>query len=401
MPGPFRLWSVSRILRSQRTGPYIRGLAQLFAESSAIPSTMSQLLLRLEQVIGSSLDPVERAIASAKRACYLARVGRFSEVEVAITELRAVFGDGRSGRVTAWIMLAEGLLGLFERLSPKAFDRVFRSQFLGVALHDEDVLAVASAWKAHFEFEVSNFEAMTRSLRTVLASASDSSHEAMSRASMVLFNAYMLCGDRTEAQRWFGLARNHSLSSGDQAGIDALIFNRAAFGVAWLRAARCSGEVRVDMLAAVRMEVNSARNLQQINGITAFAHLIDLSDARLLMLEGKFERAIAGLQAVRRASPFADYNFNQALIDLEVGYCWQRLGEVEASLALVAEARATSFSEMDIDDQLVAAWICRELATVDRRLGDVAVAQAVFQELEARYVLANEALLTRLAEFRS
>ena len=364
------------------------------------PAIMSQLLNRLEQSIRSETDPVRRGVLTAEKSCYLSRVGRFAEARKAIDEIHSVFGDGRSGRVTSWKMLAEGLLGLFEELNPAAFDRVFRAQFLAVALGEQEVVAIASAWKAHFEFETSNFSAMIQSLRLAIASAKERDHGAHARLSMVLCDAFFLCGERTDGQIWFTRSRDHALKDGDQASIEALVYNRAAFGLAWLRARRCIQELSTDAMSLARLEVNSARNLQNLTGIAAFPHLIELCNARLLILEEKFDIAIEKLGSVRHAGPFAAYNFSQPMIDLEIAYCLHRIGRTVESRELTLAVQPATFAELDLDEQLVAAWLRREMAAADTESLAFASAQAALESSVSKYVTASTSLSKQLNEFR-
>ena len=54
-------------------------------------------------------------------------------------------------------------------------------------------------------------------------------------------------------------ARQHALNDGDQASIEALLYNKAAFRLAWLRAQRCFGELQKVELDRLRVELATAR----------------------------------------------------------------------------------------------------------------------------------------------
>jgi hypothetical protein len=77
---------------------------------------LSPYLSRLKVKIDASTDEGVRGELEAKSACYLARVGNFEDAREKIKALRASFGDGRNGRVTVGIMIAEALVHHFERL---------------------------------------------------------------------------------------------------------------------------------------------------------------------------------------------------------------------------------------------------------------------------------------------
>ena len=331
---------------------------------------MSQLLIRIDKSLKDEIDPLVRAELLARKACYLSRVGRFSEVKQAISDLRLQFGDGHSARITVWIMLLEGISYLFENISPSALDRVNRAQFLSLAIKDQDLIALTSAWKAHIEFEKSDFTGMVRSIRTSIENATKDNHDANARLSMVLADAFFLCGDRAPAQAWFMQSRSHALDAGDQATIEALLYNRAAFGVAWLRAERCFREIDTEIVTLMRLEVASSKNLQELTRITALSHLISLCEARLCILEGSYNEAIERLQAVRIQGPFANYNFDQDLIDLEIAYCHLKMGERDQAVAHFSRSRSGDLANLDIDDRLVAQWLRYELSTSHSEFGN-------------------------------
>ena len=342
---------------------------------------MSQLLERLEDRLRLEIDPTSRAEVVARRACYLARVGRFEESRRDITDVRQLFGDGRSGRVTIFVMIAEALCLHFERLEHGAVDRVLRAQLLAQAMKDRELTALTSAWRAHLAFEASDFELVNRSLHTAFQNASEADHSALSRCAIVLLNGFALCGDREQSQSWFLKGRHHALAEGDQAALDALLHSRAAFGTAWLRTRRCQGAVEPAELARMGREISSARNLQHLTQVTAHAQYIDLCDARLQLVEGKYESAIKILMLLRNSGPFPEGHFNKELVDLELGYCRLMLRREGAEIppAQPVKFQQHAFDRLDIDDQLFAAWLYLEMANAsghERELAEERLAKA-------------------------
>jgi hypothetical protein len=347
---------------------------------------MSQLLRRLESQLETTSDPVFSAEIKAKRACYLARTGYFEEARAAIAELRRGFGSGESARVSVLIMLAEGLAELFESVSPKAKDRIARAQLIATATRDRELGAIASAWKAHIDFETSDFDSMFRSLASAIDLADESNHDAQSRIALTVFNCLVLYGDRLAAQSWFMKARDHALALGDQATIDALLYNRAAFGTAAIRAEKCFGAVDPNLIDLVRLEVFSAENFQAIANIKSVNHFIRLCKARIMMQKALFEEAYSLLSAARTEGPHAKYNFSQGIVDLERVYCLVKLGRSKEGQALFAEIDGIEVPEFDIDDRLTIAWLKRELATFSPNYGDVALLTAGLKTLTDAYM---------------
>ena len=361
---------------------------------------MSQLLERLDRELRLATHEVRRAEILAKKSCYLSRVGKFSESREIIGNLRHEFGDWRSGQIMAWIMLAEGLLHLFERLSPLALDRIKRSQALGLAANDRVIIAVASAWKAHLEFETSNFGLMVRSLHTALANIRDSDHDAYARVAMVICGSFLICGDDKAAQGWFLQSRDHALKDGDDASIEALLYNRAAFTMARLRAASCLGPIDQDQLSLVRLGIASDTNLQTLIGIGAFTNFIRLCHARLLILEKKFEQAIEALEDVRDCGPFAEYNFSQSFVDLEIAFCLVRIGRIVEAHERFEKIQWSSFDNFDIDERLVATWMRYVMSMESEVFGEASAAKRAVEDLGARYEEMRLNLLNSLDPFR-
>lgn len=360
---------------------------------------MSSFLVRMDERLLVETDSVKRGELVARQAGYLARIGRFAESREKIAELRKVFGDGRSGRVTAFIMLAEGLILHYEQLGSGASDRIARAQLLGEAMRDREVVALSSAWRAHLHFESSKFEMAVRSIRTTFQNAEPNDHDARVRCSVVLFNAFAICGMRAQSQCWFMDGRDHALKDGDQASIDALLHSRAAFGVAWLRAQRCKGIEDEVAMSIVRAEVASARNLQALTRVAAHSTYIDLCDARLQIMEGRFLSAKDLLMRIRNAGPYPGGHFNQGLVELEIAYCESKINQLDAGLVRFAAMPSRELASLDIDDRLVAAWMLFELAKVDDRFGSSKEFKDQFEKLLTEYETFVEMVRTLFAEF--
>jgi len=346
---------------------------------------MSQFLMRLEAKMREAKDLASLGELKIRKACYLARTGYADEAKRLIAELRKDFGDGRYARVSAWIMLAEGLIDYFGCPGPVARDRIARSELIAVATRDPELAPLACAWKAMVEFEFSNFDAMAASIRKALEFYDSNNHEANSRVAIILSDCFYLCGDRDSAQFWFMASREHALQEGDQATIDALLYNKAAFSTASLRVRRCFGDLDRRQLELVRMEVASAANFQRLAGIVSVNHLILLSEARILLLLQSYDSALAVLQRVREEGPFASHNFDRAIIDLEIAYCLARQGLGNQAQAAICSAGCLQVDAVDLDERLVYYWLRRELALMGFNLENGGGAQEDFQRTADEY----------------
>ncbi len=360
---------------------------------------MNQLLTRLQQELQSATEPDHRAELLARIAGNLARMKRFPESRQVVEDLRRTYGDGRSGRVTVWIMLAEGLTQLYEQLTPDAGDRIKRALTLGVAMKYPTMIALAAAWKAHLEFEWGNYGEMVKSLKLALDHCEEANLDAGTRLAMVLCNAFTICGDRSSSQYWFLKAKDSASKNGDQPSTMALIYNRAAFLTTRARAENCIQSVSADLLHPIRMEFESARNFQGLTRLVAYPSHLQLWDARLQILEGKYTSAIQALEAVRTESPFSEHNFSQSFIDLEICFCKTKSGQLDDALWAFDRSAGLELDQMDVDEQMIGAWLLWTLTTMDSRFGEQSNCFENFRTRKEAYERTINALAEMLAGF--
>lgn len=360
---------------------------------------MSQLLERLKSELVATSDSIQRSETSCRIAANLARLGRFSEAHEIVADVRRNYGQGQSGRVTVWLMLAEGITLHYEALSPSALERVRGAQVLGLAMKYQSFVALASAWKAHIEFERSQFDSMTGSIQVAVENLVADDLETKTRLAAVLSNSFLISGDRQRGYAWFRRGHDYAVRNGDQASIDALLYNRAAFVLAGLRVANCLAPVSEADLRAIRMEIASARNLQDLLRLSALEGHVRLLEARLDLLEGKYASAIDLLSATRALKPFSANNFDQNLIELEICFCEAMLGRLKDALGRMKEISSFDFLGMDVDERLAVSWLRLSLARLDGRFGEVLELQRDFESIRIEYDLLYGKLRSRLRLF--
>jgi len=282
-------------------------------------------------------------------------------------------------------------------MSDEGADRIMRANVLASASRDRRLIAATSAWRAHTQSERSEFSGMVRSLDNAFANCESDDHEVLARLYMTLANARMSVGDRIAANDLYMYCRHHALECGDQATIDALMYNKAAFALAWLRARRCLDERNAELLRQLRLEIASAKTYQQMVGVSALNNFVFLWEARLLLLSEDFEAAIAALRAVRSMQPFAHYNFHESLIDLEIGYCLVRQGHLAQANAQVGAALEVDLSGLHVDDKLVAAWTRLKVMEAIPDLGDAQSSATTFETVKDEFVASCESLRLALS----
>lgn len=357
---------------------------------------MNNLLEKLDVGIKNAGSDAERAVFNAKRAILLARMARFQDAQLIIDSLRRSFDRGQNVRITCWIMLAEGVTGFFDGLQAGAEDRIRRAHFLAAATGDLTLTALAAAWKAHLEFERSAFDEMAKSLREALGSALDSDHDALARASIVMSNGHAVAGDVDESNRWFARGREHAYKNGDRLSVDALVFNKAVYSVAAARAEIFSNPNSTFDLKALRMCVESTRNLEALIGKTTVTEHLQLCHGRMLILEGDYDAALACLEEIRVNNRCANYNYNDSIISIEIAYChlkFNRLDEVKRWMSFVdPEFRR----KLDTDEVVAANGMLDQLRSAGVDVENSAYSREKVAEGLAAYHLMKNRLKTAL-----
>lgn len=359
---------------------------------------MSRFLSRLDMEWKLSTDNLERAEIRARQAGYLARVGEFDKSKAIVGELRKEFGDGRSGRVTVWIIISEALIHHYEKLDLIALDRVTRAQLLSRMMRDKRLEAIASAWRAHIEFDHSKFDEMFVSLQSAIRCAEEGNNDALSRIANIVCKTAMLCGETQLAQSQFLIGREYALRDGDQAGVEALQHNRASFRLARIRSAKCFGEVEANEIRETRVEIETARSLQNLAGVTALSSYIDLCHARLLVVEGRFVEAIDRLNDLKGVGPFPAESFHYANLDLEIAYCYCATGKLDQAFGILGGQEFVDIDALDVDEQLVIRWIQLQLSKQDSRFGPVDDYRKLLESTVIEYIKLMTKLRGRLGE---
>jgi hypothetical protein len=183
--------------------------------------------------------------------------------------------------------------------------------------------------------------------------------------------------------------------------VASLQYNRAIFALNWLRANRYVSPLPGDSVAVVRFELNTALNFNVLTGIETLRSYLHLCEARLLVIEGDFDRAASALASARKEAPFSDKNYSDSSIDLEIAYCKLKQKKTEEAIAVFQLVDVGSFSDLDIDDQFVLISILHEMTVEDPRFGDAALVGEHRDELRDAYLTSHQALRSGLDRFRA
>ncbi len=360
---------------------------------------MNEFLQRLLNELSQATNLDRRAELLARIAGIRARLRDFEGAKRTIDDLRSIYGDGRSGVVTVSINLAEGLVHHFGSFEPQALDRFNRAQVLSVAMKYSAGVALASAWKANYHFEFEEYDEMAQSLHLARQHASEDNFDALTRLGMILFNSFTMVGDKRAAQLWFLRTKDAASKNKDRSSIEALLYNRAAFSVTRARAEHCLAPVAPEDLPSLRMDVQSAKNYQDLSKLASLPDHLVLTTARLNMLEGNYEQARELLLSLRDSDRFAKHNFSSSFIDLEIAFCQAKGGDLSAAKALPLVSSDFAFGSFDVDEQLVAAWLKLQLAEIDEGLANKQEALVGLQHSRDQYEAMMQRLSSHLAPF--
>jgi hypothetical protein len=366
---------------------------------------VSQYLQRIEDKIRVERDPYRQAECRALRALYLARLSRFPEAQDGIDELRQDFGVGQSGRVTCLVMIAEGVKQHYESFSAAATDRLSRALFLGQAMRDGEVIALAAAWKGFLDFEYSRFESMARTLALATDSWEPEQHAAKTRVFLVLMLAAMVLGRAEAAQTCFKKAHHHAVADGDQASIDALVFDRASFALSRQRLEWALGKDNAEWVARTRLELESSGNLNKLVNIQTLAEHVTFGLARADWMLGEFSKAAAALEGFVGGKSFRSGHLNDSALRTELAYCHLMAGDKARAQFFAALIDIDELRALDPDERVVLSkmLLALEQAGLDV-IGSVSLAEFVqdassdHQEFEHRLGQALALLQARLPE---
>jgi hypothetical protein len=360
---------------------------------------VSELIGRMDRAIAECPDGIGRSELLARKACYLARVGAFVDAQAIVAALRRHMGVPGYERIGIWVILCEGILDFYSNITDQARDRVMRAQKLSLAFNDPILIPIASAWRAFMEFEWSNFTQMSEATRLTLDFASEDDHDSRARIATTLGYAFILAGDLIASKRWFDIAHHHAVAAGDRATIEALMYNRASFGLSNLRVQSCFGLIADADVSRNRLELQSAANFHQLIRFESFRQLIDLCNARSLTLAGSYAEAAECLARLSQGGPFAKSNFSDDLISIEIAYCLWKSGQSGEALHRFSKVIDRDLSHIDPDDRLIGSKMILELAREDYRFESPAIAEDRFIRFQAEYLCFRERIRSAISPF--
>jgi hypothetical protein len=294
-----------------------------------------------------------RAEIDAQIAYHASRIGRFELARNIIHRIRSESGRGHPASVAIWIIIADGILAFFERLDSGSADRFRRAHLLSVALDLKELRALSAAWLAHSDFGRCEYESMVKSINDCLISSRPLGDLASSRVGLVLASSYLYAGDLEKSREWYEAARQSAVLDGDRATLGAIMYNRAAVALARYRADFHLSRPTGLSIPAVSSAVSSASSFQTLTGNEALSDLLRMSEARLAMIENRFDTAATIFDDIRRSVSGSLSGAADKFFDLEYLYCLAQLGSIGKDEFLSYGINASFAESLDCDDRVV------------------------------------------------
>jgi tetratricopeptide (TPR) repeat protein len=310
----------------------------------------SRLLLRLEAGIASAKSMLEADCLRAERAGYLARLGRFEEVQAELAALHERYDVRPNVEISAWVNLVEGLAAYFSAVGAPATDKLKRSFALSFAAGLHPLVALSSAWLAQFDYMRVDMDSMATNVRRSLQTAGTGHHSARSRTTLVVAQALHLAGRADLAFPWYRRAREHALADGDDATTSALMHNMGWLRMMVLRQAVLSGKSIGLGGEHALMNAESTSHFDILRADGSWDSLKPILRAQILSLQGEFNEALALYERHLRAAEFAGTARLQASLLADKAWCLAKTGQFSSALECALLASANIGPDTHTDD---------------------------------------------------
>lgn len=356
---------------------------------------------RLRSAVDRTGRSSDGATLLVELAGYLARVGRFQEADAILADVRREYGDGHSGRVTVMLMWAEGLLGYFRDLDPRAHDRLIRAQFLSTAARSAPLSALTSAWLAHIDFNLHRHEDMGKALRVCVDTLSPSDLQAKCRLALTLGDAFMVADDGDAARNWY--SRAHALATllGDHSAIAALTYNQAALAAFACRLANVEEAIAPSRLQHVAAVVRSASNYQGLAQLRSLQHLLVDAQAAVQILQGNFGEAARLVEELIRADTPVSPSGHKVTALCDAALCYAQLGRDAELHEVLNQIRLEELDRRTADDRAVAQGALRTAYALMGRSEDAARCEQQVRDSVREHRARVTTLRSILGPFRS
>lgn len=288
-----------------------------------------------------------------EKASILTKVGKLEHARQIISVLRTENVDYEP-RLSAWIILTEGLVSHFGALDVlSARDKFRRSYAIAVAVADNELRAISAAWLADSDYRLTNYESALERVREAIQFSNECSYEALSRASLVAASIFNLAGDIDGSLQWYRRARSHAVSMGDIGTQSVMLFNSVSTRATSLIINDCCGLDVTSKAHGLIAELRSVRNLDIGLGITALGTMIPTLEAELLSILCNWDSAISKFNSVVQHAHEDGQLSRSARYYSELAWCLAKSGNGDKAVEAITHAIGYIDKCSDIDDTVI------------------------------------------------
>lgn len=276
-----------------------------------------------------------RWVSRLKLASYHARKGQYEVARAEIAAARKRFPAGGSAQITGFINFAEGVCDYFEKGASVALIKLRRAKALALGCSPDDELGfLVSAWLATAYRVLGQWSNMSAELLACFPINGEVSDQVLSRAAIVLADAWQESANYSRAESWYKIAHKHALECGDDLAIGAMLYNRAAIHIFNMRLLDVNGET-VDVKACqAALEAASAENYSKYIHDQSMSWVFDLLNGQLMMLKENFVESLSFFRRVTASDLASDWPAVDLVRRADVLRCKSALGEVATKLEI-------------------------------------------------------------------
>lgn len=310
-------------------------------------------LSRLQESIRRETLADRRLELRAELTGTLARYGQLNTAAQEVNSLRAA-NTAYAPAVTAWILIAEGLVAHFESLAPQALNSFRGAHALANSIGRSDISSLAGAWMAASEYVAGKVTVAAKHAVDAILRSDSTSSASLSRAHLVIADCLSCAGSDGLASGHYALARRYASDQGDISMQSVVLFNAAAFGVAGLTIQDCLQPVPQDRIRSVELQLQSVAHLDAGIGLSSLDALVPLMRAEFLTAAKRWSDAVdqyeKALESAARQGQdrwLAKHLSGQA-------YCLAQCNQRQLALRKVAEAAERVGDCSDSDNKAIA-----------------------------------------------
>lgn len=291
---------------------------------------MSRFESNLLEAIRAEVTELGRSVFQLAWAAYRVRIGDVSAARGVVADVRLRYSNNYNAQIFAHINFVEGLCEFFENGIDSAIPKLIRSGALANGCPaGDDLPGLVRAWLAGLHRNRGNWQSMTDFLISAAGYREGLSSEAICRLSLVAADAFQEIEAYVEAARWYGLAHQHAIASGDDAALSAILYNRAAIRIFNLRLEEVRGGQIDTFESRIALEAASAKNYTQYIRDGSMRWGFGLMTGQLLLLKFDYAQALNALDSLE----VRDLEHQWPSVDLvrraDVFRCHAMLGRID------------------------------------------------------------------------